>query len=420
MENWQDAGTSLLLLARLFPKLQSARRAAAARKCVPNLANPREPILVPVGIDVSSDSLSLAQAAACNDDPVPRTAELTWTSATDHKNQAPATHRAAKALATVSEDSAPPDALSLKTGPSQSAKTVAVPDAELNSRLFLSAGYPKGADVGVVLDVQVAVAHEPRGRERPLPFSSSLPSTATHVTQVLVDHTQTAAELGNALREAFQNALREADLNTESIRADTSAGTAKVVARHIVDASPVAREASDSPPSGSAGKHAAGERAAELEATSEPLESGADPGVDVVDNDDVDLTAFDALLPEPRAGTISPPAVQKKTQQDGHLVGASHHRLPDMPAEELQARRREPCILIPFPTGFSQPTAIRVEDYAVHFAAVLREIMTGQLGDGAVVGRRVVVVAFDAQQQELLETCFQTLFPIATVSAQSN
>ena len=225
LDNWQTAGLSLLVMARFFPKLQQARRAAAARKCVPNLGNLKDPLMVPVGVDVSVDALSracaasatasssplskhsinshqrhhstIAAAAACtideeeeeqhsgdsdddddddNDigggggghvDPAAGMCE-----AVDHEADAEELEEDADAAASVAAAAgaaAAGDAVSDDvTGTSMAAVAPPHADAALNSRLFLSAGFPAEMDIDAVLDVQV------RSVVRCVPFRSCL------------------------------------------------------------------------------------------------------------------------------------------------------------------------------------------------------------------------------------------------------
>ena len=234
--------------------------------------------------------------------------------------------------------------------------------------------------------VQVTVGHEGGGGYRPLPFAKQLKAsnpTAVCATEVVADRKVSAGELRQSLWAAYSRAL--STLAKEV--ADTSSADAKSATANL----------------------------------SQARQEGNTANV----VDDEDDAAFSAMIPEARQDSPSNSSSLPVPRQSASSECIN-------PPELLHQ-----CIVAPFPLGFSQPTAVAVEEYAAHFAATLRTLMNEAAAEhrdrdealGGVKGRGslidllrnhcIVVVVFDAQQQELLETCFQTFFPVTAAQSTS-
>ena len=403
MESWQDAGTSLYLLARFFPKLQNARARAAARKCIPNLDNPKEPVFVDVDVGVSAHAISAASHSIAT-----RTDAID--SKTTHTNET-------------------------TTASSSASRTTIVPDPALNSRLYLcTGGLPDDLDVAAVLDVQVTVAHEMQRQVQSVPFLKNLPDSVFCATEFLKEVPLVPTALADRFRGAYARALEAA---TQAVANGTGeeGSTVDVVGARNASASgatmPVVAEESgseeeedlDTKNNNDNHNHNWGKQLQE-----EQLCSTAGAAVDNVTIDPetvVDDEAFSALIPAAGTSSLADPdpdpdattattdaGLDTKNVAGDATTNSDANANANTDAHAQDVALEDGCVVIPFPLGFSHPTAVTMEDYAANFTAVLREMVSGP--NELLRKRKVVVVAFDVQQQALLETCFQAFFPVAS------
>lgn len=256
--------------------------------------------------------------------------------------------------------------------------------------------------------VQVTVGHEGGGSGyRPLPFAKQLKAsnpTAFCATEVVADRKVSAGVLRQSLWAAYSRALSTLAKEVASTTAAAGKDTSVIDAKSATAGIPQAQH------------------------------DGNATNVVVVVDDAEDDAAFSSMIPEARQDSprtsSSVPTISRQ--------GASSE-FANAPNPNPNPNLLQQCIVAPFPLGFSQPTAVAVEEYAAHFSATLRTLMNEAAAEqrcdhvgapGGVEGRAalldllrrhcIVVVAFDAQQQELLETCFQTFFPVTAPQTASS
>lgn len=339
MENWQQKGTSLLLLDKFFPGLKKARSAAAKFKCIPNLKNPSVPIIVDVP---SVEASNLFHSVGST---IKQSTESTNSSLSSCPNLPD------KAVSNKVSENPRFDDVNLSNATSGRGKRESLPKYSpnklLNSRLYLCAGFPAEVKASFMLNLRVKVGHEAITSAQTLPFCDKLPSSCVSTSEIINDTPKTSDQLSATFLNAYNRMLfKVAKVSKQTLHKD--------------EANPHLKDCE---------------------------------------------TNFSAMIPEVNINTTN-----YGSEQTGSL------KMPTAKTEDKYTgsgyiNHSNNFIIIPFPLGHSHSTQVSVEEYAVHFVFTLRHLMTVS-SDNILQRYRIAVIAFDAQQQEALETCFQMFFPV--------